>query len=154
MRAFLLCMVFCKCTFNWQVYLVQPLLKFNDFQNRHLAVLFMKAITLYKAPLLKNMLYCTVEHFLLKSVQNLPACCASLQNPRLSWKQTKTKLPFQLCRSFHQKLQRFIWEYCSLPFSPPFGNFWSVYTLILNHQLDTEGVCNVCEVWKLCSIPI
>lgn len=67
----------------------------------------------------------------------------------------KNQVAFSTVQKLSSKIAKiFFKEYCSLPFCSSFGHFWSVYILILNQQCDTEGVCNVCKIWKLCSIPI
>lgn len=102
MHVFSLCVVFYRFPCNWQLHLIQLVSKLNDFQNRHSAVLFMKVITLYKVPLLK-ICFILQKNIFFWNPYSLPTCCASLQNPKLSWKQAKSKFVFSSVQNLSSK---------------------------------------------------
>lgn len=81
----------------------------------------MKVITLYKAPFPKNMLYCTDEHFLLKSVKNLHAVLYyRIQNDNEN--KQKPGCLFNCVEAFSKNCT-FILGICFPPLFSPFANF-------------------------------
>lgn len=97
----------------------------------------MKVITLYKAPFAKNMLYCTEEHFLLKSVQkNLPAVLYyRIQN----YHENKQKLGclFLCVEAFSKNCTLLSGIWFTLLFSP-FCKFLIVYIWILKTDVTLK----------------
>lgn len=132
MSAFLLCMVFCKCTFNWQVYLIQPLSKLNDFQNRHLAVLFMKVITLYKAPLLKNaLLYRWTFSFEICTESSYLLCI--ITESKIIMETNKKQVAFSTVQKLSSKTAKIFGGILFTPLLSPLCKF------LLGLYIDTES---------------
>lgn len=147
MYAFLLCMVLYTFSFNWQVYLIQLLSKLNDFQNRHSAVFFVKVITLSKVPLLKICFILQTFSFEICTDSSYLLCFKT--ESRIIMETNKSQVVFSYVEKLSSKsFKDFLGNIVHNPFLPQLVNFWSVCIWTLNHQCNTEGLCNIWNVWK------